>query len=136
MNEELKTPCRLVWLVYTTVWHSGVRPGAMVANVAQLVEQRFRKARVAGSSPVVGSILFQLLFCHRWTQIKHRFLQYFLSFLPKAATGIFSNWPDKTKRRSVRPPFANKVFRKILTQQGSSIFRRPQCGRCPSRLPI
>jgi hypothetical protein len=27
-----------------------------VANVAQLVEQRFRKARVAGSSPVVGSI--------------------------------------------------------------------------------
>jgi hypothetical protein len=26
------------------------------ANVAQLVEQRFRKARVAGSSPVVGSI--------------------------------------------------------------------------------
>jgi hypothetical protein len=28
----------------------------VVANVAQLVEQRFRKARVAGSSPVVGSI--------------------------------------------------------------------------------
>jgi hypothetical protein len=28
----------------------------MVANVAQLVEQRFRKARVAGSIPVVGSI--------------------------------------------------------------------------------
>jgi hypothetical protein len=28
-----------------------------VANVAQLVEQRFRKARVAGSNPVVGSNL-------------------------------------------------------------------------------
>jgi hypothetical protein len=32
-------------------------PGLEFANVAQLVEQRFRKARVAGSSPVVGSIL-------------------------------------------------------------------------------
>jgi hypothetical protein len=30
----------------------------VVANVAQLVEQRFRKARVAGSIPVVGSIYF------------------------------------------------------------------------------
>ena len=33
---------------------------AVVANVAQLVEQRFRKARVAGSSPVVGSILHRI----------------------------------------------------------------------------
>ena len=51
-----KTPCRSVLPAYSTVWHSGVGPGAVVANVAQLVEQRFRKARVAGSSPVVGSI--------------------------------------------------------------------------------
>jgi hypothetical protein len=29
---------------------------ASVADVAQLVEQRFRKAQVAGSSPVIGSI--------------------------------------------------------------------------------
>ena len=38
-------------------------PGNGVANVAQLVEQRFRKARVAGSSPVVGSI-FKCFFCN------------------------------------------------------------------------
>ena len=32
-------------------------PFRSFANIAQLVEQRFRKARVAGSSPVVGSSL-------------------------------------------------------------------------------
>jgi hypothetical protein len=74
-----KTPCRLVWLVYNAVWHSGVGPDAVVANVAQLVEQRFRKARVAGSSPVVGSILSSFFFAtdghhvERGKQIKHRF---------------------------------------------------------------
>ena len=30
----------------------------LFADVAQLVEQRFRKAQAAGSSPVIGSIVF------------------------------------------------------------------------------
>jgi hypothetical protein len=55
-SDTSETACRFDWLVYNTVWHFGLWPNAMVANVAQLVEQRFRKARVAGSSPVVGSI--------------------------------------------------------------------------------
>ena len=69
---DSKTPCPFVLRVYNTVWHSGLAPDAVVANVAQLVEQRFRKARVAGSSPVVGSILFQPFFYDRWTQIIFR----------------------------------------------------------------
>ncbi len=31
------------------------------ADVAQLVEQRFRKPQVTGSNPVVGSLLFTLV---------------------------------------------------------------------------
>jgi hypothetical protein len=43
--------------------------GQWVANVAQLVEQRFRKARVAGSSPVVGSIFQFSIYDLRLTQL-------------------------------------------------------------------
>jgi hypothetical protein len=34
-----------------------VWPFSLLADVAQLVEQRFRKPQVTGSNPVVGSIL-------------------------------------------------------------------------------
>ena len=43
-------------------WQSVIRHLSMVfsmnASVAQLVEQRFRKAWVVGSSPIGGSFLF------------------------------------------------------------------------------